>query len=199
MAASTGVASGSPRQTGMPSASLRQRTPNRPNHMSLSNLLNDEGPPQKLQRTGGDHDVWCSSSRNATANFESNGRYAPPTSPMGPPGVNTAGIQGVLNNNTPEPEKAAPVSGEKRAYVTGGPKIICDTCKESFTCDSLLRYAQVPPPFLSRMDTSIALFFVEFPLFSLGCQANSSECLRCSLKKTSSKAHQTVQMQGKGM
>jgi len=141
MAASTGIASGSPRQAGMASASLR---PYRSNHMSVSNLLNDEGPPHKLQRTGGDHDVWGSASRNVTANFESNGRYAPPSSPMGPPGVNTAGIQGMLNNNTPEPDKNAPASGEKRAYVSGVPKIVCETCKESFTCDSLLRYARSP-------------------------------------------------------
>ena len=145
MAASTGLASAPPpRQAGMAPASLRQRTPNRPNHMSVSNLLNDEGPPQKLQRTGGDHDVHCSSSRTAIASFESDGRYAPPASPMGPPGVNLSEIQKTSNNNNArEPERTAPAVGERRSYVAGVLKITCETCQESFTCDSLLRYVRV--------------------------------------------------------
>jgi hypothetical protein len=183
MAASTGLASGlPPRQAGMAPASLRQRTPNRPNHMSLSNLLNDEGPPQKLQRTGGDYDVRCSSSRTASANFDSDGRYAPPASPMGPPGANSSEIQKPSNNNNArEPEKTAPAVGERRTYVAGVLKITCETCQESFTCDSLLRYVRALSSSSPKKGLIFAVImeFLFLLFFSGGRRADPCKHLRC--------------------
>jgi hypothetical protein len=114
--------------------------------MTIHNLLNDpndEGPPQKCQRTGVDRDVWGPANKDAMAVFESPGRYMPSQpSPMGPPGAqNTPRIQNMLN--TPEPERGPSTTGEKRVGygVSAISKIVCETCGEGFTCDSLLRYA----------------------------------------------------------
>jgi hypothetical protein len=48
-------------------------------------------------------------------------------------------LQSILN--TPEPERSPYSSVDKRGYaVQVVPKIVCETCGDGFTCDSLLRY-----------------------------------------------------------
>jgi len=113
----------------------RHLSSTRTQYMAINDLLNDDGPPpHKYQRV--DRSFGWNAGKEATARFENPAEErAHPA--MGPPEINdTTRIQSILN--TPEPEKGHYSAVDKRGFSVV-PKIVCDTCGEGFTCDSLLR------------------------------------------------------------